>query len=487
MTTTPPRKSKPLRASRRMLTMSAMVDPLYDELHFDDDCETNFEEHEATPAPKAKDKPQAKAKATSTKKETRTKKPLSATGEKRKRGRPVGSVSKTEEQRVEQAREYRDRVLQVYPNPRLNELTSEMLCDDPVTGKERKISDKEPSLVGTRCTIDNGLYVPDREGRLILLSEADKNAFNPVECFLDKARQTTITSEGKALWENLGYAVTGREDEHYNKTMKALLVAAVARTKSPGASVPFMPILEGGQGVGKSSLLKKLVPLEFRAELNSMPDQLLSDPCRLHVGWLIEFPECDRLFKPSQIENLKTLITVDCDSTRRPYAELPIKLPRKFVLLGTTNSKEFLVDTENRRFPILSIAPDWEIQLDQIAQHNMELWHLAQLAYESGFDWIPSKGDLQSMAHHQTSYQSRDPWSALIFRYIIDKDRVSPQAILESVIELSKKEMTVSHSRRVTKILRQFGWERLGVRKVNGVSVRLYQPGPNWDPKNIDL
>ena len=248
-----------------------------------------------------------------------------------------------------------------------------------------------------------------------------------------------------------------------------------------------MPILEGFQGAGKSRWIKSLVPKEFHAELNSLPSQLLQDPSRMHVAWLIEFPECDRLFKPSQIEDLKTTVTTEVDETRRAYAELPVKLPRKFVLVGTTNNREFLVDTENRRFPIVSIKAGHKVDADKVEELQLQLWHLALIAYEQGFNWIPTEQDLKVMSGKQIAYQARDPWAPLIFRHIIHRETVSAQSILESVLELTKKDMNVTHSRRVGRILLQFGWIRLNSRKVNGVSVRLFAPGPTWDPETIDL
>lgn len=486
MTMTPKQSKRGNRVMRVINTMS----------HDIDDFEYDFDDIDVKPVvikPSAESIKAQKPKAptggsTKAKVDPKSKaESKAAPKEKRKRGRPPGSLTKTEEVRVAEGRRYRERVLSIYKNPRLNELTSEMFYDHPETGKETKIADKEPALVGTRCTIDYGKYVPTTDGRLILLNEAVKNSYNPVHQFLDSAKQTRVSTAAQDIWDNFGGTVTGTDSAHYTKVLQALMVAAVARTKTPGASVPFMPILEGAQGVGKSSFLKALVDLEFRAEINSMPDQLLQDPGRLHVGWMLEFPEVDRLFKPNTIEALKTLITTDVDSTRRPYAELPVKLMRAFVLVGTTNSREFLLDVENRRFPILSIKRDHKVPIDLIKKHRLELWHLAVDAYENGFDWIPSSKDLQDMVRYQVAYQSRDPWAALIYRYILDKETVSCQSILEAVLEVSKKDMTPAHSRRVGKILLQFGWERLGPRQVNGKMVRLFGPGPTWDPTNIDI
>ena len=405
----------------------------------------------------------------------------------RKRGRPVGAVSKTDQMRVDEQRKYQNNVEKCFPNLRHNELTSQINYEDPKTGELKTIQDKALSLIGTTCTVDHGLFVPTADARLLALKLAYANSFNPIHQFLAEALETEITEAGQAVWDNLDQIYTGKKDKHSLKILQSTLVGAVARTMEPGSPFPMMPIIEGRQGVCKSRGIKALVPREFHAELNSAPRQLLDDPSRLHVGWLIEFPECDRLFKPGSIEDLKTLTTTEVDETRRAYAELPTKLARKFVVIGTTNNREFLVDTENRRFPIISVEDGYKIDVDRIVKHRMEIWHLAQLAYRDGFNWIPDEKDLKEMATKQLSYQSRDPWAPLIFRYLVNRQEVSAQAILESVLEITKKDMTPMQSRRVGRILSQFGWVRLTIRKINGLSVRLWGPGINWDPTAIDL
>ena len=178
------------------------------------------------------------------------------------------------------------------------------------------------------------------------------------------------------------------------------------------------------------------------------------------------------------------MVTTDVDSTRRAYAEL-CKLPRAFALFGSTNSLEF-ADTENRRYPIVAINDDHEISAPLFKELRLQIWRRFE-AFENGYNPILTGADLCQMNKVQQEYQSRDPWAPLVFRYIIDKETVSAQAILETALEIPKREMHTSQSKRISKILLQFGWERMGSRKVNGASVRLFRPGPNWDPSKVDL
>ena len=140
--------------------------------------------------------------------------------DKRKRGRPVGSISKTDEMRVTEQRKYQQNVQECFPNLRKNELTGEINYNDPSTGELKTMGDKEPGLVGHICTIDHGKYVPPSDGRTIAMKLAEQHAFNPIHSFLEKALTTPVTSEAQQLWDSFDQHMTGRNDEHHRKTLQ---------------------------------------------------------------------------------------------------------------------------------------------------------------------------------------------------------------------------------------------------------------------------
>ena len=124
----------------------------------------------------------------------------------------------------------------------------------------------------------------------------------------------------------------------------------------------WLPILVGAQGVGKSMFSRSLVPDKLFSEITTPLDTLMKEQYRLHVAWLLELPEIDNFFNVKNIENFKNLITTRTDEVRFPYASLPSKLPRRFVLIGTTNRNQFLVDsTGNRRFVPLEVGGGFQI------------------------------------------------------------------------------------------------------------------------------
>ena len=130
-----------------------------------------------------------------------------------------------------------------------------------------------------------------------------------------------------------------------------LIVAMVRRAVQPGCKFDIMTILEGPQGCGKSSLAAALaggsenftdVPLLGR-DTKVVAEALVGK-------WVAEVSELVGL-KRSEVEDVKALISRTDDRARPAYGRFVESYPRTCVLIGTTNSAEYLADdTGNRRF-----------------------------------------------------------------------------------------------------------------------------------------
>jgi len=125
------------------------------------------------------------------------------------------------------------------------------------------------------------------------------------------------------------------------------------------------PVLIGNQGIGKSLLCKFLaISDDFFTELSSQNGEINSKDNLLHIRKkiIVELSEL-AAFKKSEIESIKTFLTLAFDSYRPPYAKSEIKIPRTANFIGSTNKDEFLKDTTgNRRFyPVEIESIDFEI------------------------------------------------------------------------------------------------------------------------------
>ena len=64
---------------------------------------------------------------------------------------------------------------------------------------------------------------------------------------------------------------------------------------------------------------------------------------------MVEVGEMANFDSPHQIELLKQFITKQSDQARQAFAQLPTTMPRTFSLIGTTNSKTFIIDSTGWR------------------------------------------------------------------------------------------------------------------------------------------
>ena len=247
----------------------------------------------------------------------------------------------------------------------------------------------------------------------------------------------------------------------------------------------WIPIFIGQQGSGKSQLLRELVPKELFAEMTVSMDVLMKEIYRLHVSWLIELPEVDNYFQVKNIENFKNLITTRVDETRMPYQSLPVSLARSFVMAGTSNRSEFLVDpTGNRRFIPLELGDGFETPWRELPAIRDSIWKRAMQEYEAGQQWEITTGELAEMAGYIQQFSIVDPWEPLVQTYINSQEEVNATDVLIKGLGLSAQVVSTRDTRRVASILTSLGWRRLVTSRKDPItgrakSVRLWKRPKN--------
>ena len=136
--------------------------------------------------------------------------------------------------------------------------------------------------------------------------------------------------------------------------------------------------LQGAQGVGKTSLFRKLAmrPEFFYegAHINFKDKDTL---IRSLSFWITELGEIETTLK-SDVEALKAFLTQNCDRYRRPYGRGDVISARRTSFCGSCNSAEFLLDPSgNRRFWTIPVK---EIDLEALEKLNvLQLWKQTQL------------------------------------------------------------------------------------------------------------
>lgn len=186
----------------------------------------------------------------------------------------------------------------------------------------------------------------------------NKCAFHPVREYLNSLRWDGQKRLETVFSDYLGVANTA----YTRSTARKSLVAAVARVFNPGVKYDYVPIVVGDQGIGKSTLLRKLGRSWFSDTFKMNDGKDMYE--QLQGVWIIEIGELDGLRK-AEVETIKLYISKQWDTFRPAYARRVEVFKRQCVFFGTTNEEQFLRDsTGNRRFLPLrtgEIEPKYDV------------------------------------------------------------------------------------------------------------------------------
>jgi hypothetical protein len=214
---------------------------------------------------------------------------------------------------------------------------------------------------------DLGLKVTKEFFKDAVLDIAQEDVRHPVKDYLDRL----------PAWDGVPRLRTwlteymGAENDDLNKEVGQLIfVAAIRRIREPGIKYDLMPVFHGDQGTGKSSAVKILGDpfVEDGLLLGADPKTVIE---QTNGKWFVEVSELGGMGK-REIETVKAMISRTHDTARQAYKEFSRTVPRQFVLIGTTNSIEFLRDdTGNRRFLPIAVG---SVDLSRLKADRDQLW-----------------------------------------------------------------------------------------------------------------
>ena len=409
--------------------------------------------------------------------------PLPDTQQAKRRGRPKKSGDDLAKQREEDV----DKVKEILNDLRKNELTGAIEYTDHL-GKTRVLQGNDLDLMTTKLACENGVFIPEQRIKAAIQYAAGKNMYCPIKRYLDHC---AAHAKPHDEWDRIGEVFLGNKHNIATLAMQRMMIGAVARAYNPGCSMSWLPILVGAQGVGKSMFSRNLVPDQLFSEITTPLDTLMKEQYRLHVAWLLELPEIDNYFNTRNIENFKNLITTRTDEVRFPYASLPSKLQRRFVLIGTTNRKQFLVDsTGNRRFVPLEVGGGFQIPWRKLVAERDSLWAAAVQAYRQDVGYEFNSGEIAAIADYIQEFGDPDPWMDKVATYVAVREEVTAAEVLTNALELDPRNQARREGRRVADVLQSMGWRRLVTSRKDPLtgkskSVRIWRR-PENDPLNED-
>ena len=250
----------------------------------------------------------------------------------------------------------------------------------------------------------------------VILDIALQNRRHPVRDYLDGLKW-----DGTLRVDHWLHTFAEAEDDKLNQAIgRIFLIAAVRRIRQPGVKFDPLITLEAPQGQNKSSALRALMPdPEWFTDSLSLEASARDVIEATRGKWVIEFGELAGLGR-RDIEHIKTFLSRQVDSARVAYGRHAEEVPRQFVCAGTTNSSQYLLDDENRRFWPVSVGV---MKIDAIIEERDQLWAEASL-YESDGCSITLDPSLWGAAKEvQDARRIRNPYVDILSAVFDDKEQ----------------------------------------------------------------
>ena len=359
----------------------------------------------------------------------------------------------------------------------------------------------------------------------VVLYWCEAHGFSPSPAMVDRAIKDYASSKGvhpvREYLESLEWdgkpRVTGWLTRYMGvkfETYSAMvgrywLVSAVARVFEPGCQADHVLILEGKQGVGKSSATRILSvnrKWHFDSSLNLSSKET---PMLLQGKWIVEFQELGAM-RRAEGERIKEFFTQHTDKYMKKYSNNETVMPRQCVFIATVNHSQYLQDdTGNRRF--------WPVVVDQVKFRDLQedvdqLWAEAHAIYKAGLTcqkcelpwrcdehrWHPTAEEqLMWFSGEQEKRVPEDLWHTAISRWMTGFNRKirstgtpehmlgrwpTTSEVLTGALQIPIHVQERVHEIRAGRVLRLLGYElqRRKLENQAGPDVRQYV----WEPSD---
>ena len=200
---------------------------------------------------------------------------------------------------------------------------------------------------------------------------ADDRAYHPIREFIESLPEwDKVPRVDTLLVDYLGASDTA----YVRAVTRKTLCAAISRVLRPGCKFDSMLVLNGPQGVGKSTLIAKLAGEWFSDSLNLGDTKDKTAAEKLQGYWILEIGELAGL-KKAEVETLRSFLSRQNDIYRAAFGKRATPHLRQCVFFGTTNAESgYLRDTTgNRRFwpvktPGSGKKQSWNLTHEEILQ-----------------------------------------------------------------------------------------------------------------------
>lgn len=298
---------------------------------------------------------------------------------------------------------------------------------------------------------------------------AKKMRFHPL-----RERLNALSWDGNPRLDTWTSKYLGAEDTLVHATIGVRwMLGAIARAFEPGCQMDSALILEGDQGLGKSSALRTLSLGFFTDELADVGSK--DAAMQLHGNWIVEIAELDAISR-ADAAKVKAFLTRRIDKFRAPYGRHIQEHARSCVFAGSVNHSDYLKDeTGGRRFWPVACT---RIDRDALKRDVEQLWAEAVARYRMGESaYIEDVAVAAQVAQHTAERYQGDAWERTVVAYAQVRESVSVAECLEHV-GVDRARWSQTDANRIAKILKSNGFGRRYTRDGTVRAWRYFPPVP---------
>jgi|694.fasta_scaffold44581_13 putative DNA primase/helicase len=310
---------------------------------------------------------------------------------------------------------------------RYNEMSKEYEIDIPHRIFHTDIQANAKMAVLRSYAHYQGFPVTEIDNYVIEVGE--RNSYHPVRDWIDNQTWDGV-DRLQSYYDSI---ILEEPNTMKERMMYKWALSLVAALYHPNFSCEGVLTLTGEQGKGKTIWIENLIPREYRNIWNK--DAVVIDTknkdslTKALKYWIAELGEIDATFRKTDIEALKGFLTEKVDVIRNPYEKKANTYQRRTVFYATVNEEEFLRDTQNRRFWVLSVKGFNHGPFDDVGQFWAQMKHIymsiRDKIHSAGdrekfqeWGWFMSPSERQLMEPLQERYKTVDPVEEILEAYL---------------------------------------------------------------------
>jgi predicted P-loop ATPase len=299
---------------------------------------------------------------------------------------------------------------------------------------------------------DNQVVIGELVAASAVQVVAERSKYHPVIDYLN-----SLSWDGTPRLDEWLIRYVGAEDTEYVRAVgPRWMISGVARIQKPGCQADCVLVLEGPQGIKKTTTFKVLGDPFYSNDIAALGTTAAQE--QILGKWIIELDELEAVTRASDIAAVRAFVSRRIDNFRLPYGRRSHAHPRQCIFGGTTNRETWMRDeTGGRRWWPIRCGT---IDIDALRQDRDQLWAEARDRFNTREPYwleIPHLVDLAT--EEQENRFEADPWEELIVKYLPGFNQTSTNLLFDAV-GLPADRRSTAEAKRIAAIMRRLNWQR---------------------------